>query len=453
MVSPRGRQYGTYGNFQRTVKFYGILAVLAYTFSDMTTTPNTPEVRFADLGIDPKILESLEKQGYVTPTPIQHQSIPVGLEGKDMVGIAQTGTGKTLAFGIPLIQRILQKGGYALVVLPTRELALQVDESLQKIGKDLGIRTAVFIGGASMYGQKNMIRNRPQVLIATPGRLIDHMEQRNITLKGVTMLVLDEADRMLDMGFAPQINKILADVPKERQTMLFSATMPHDIMNIATKHMKMPVRIEVAPQGTAAERVAQEIFMVKKEEKTRLLMKLLEEEKGTVLVFSRTKHGARKLTRSLKQQGHPSAELHADRSQAQRKEALDGFKSGKYRLLVATDIAARGIDVTGISLVVNFDLPQNSEDYVHRIGRTARAGREGKAVSFVLPEQRGDIRSIERLIRGTLKITPLPHLPELKPPLDIPESKEDLPKPRTFGGPKGGRGFAGGGQRRGNFSR
>jgi ATP-dependent RNA helicase RhlE len=416
----------------------------------MSPLPYNPNARFDDLGIDPRILEQLHAQSFVTPTPIQHQSIPVGLEGKDMVGIAQTGTGKTMAFGIPLIQSILTKGGNGLVVLPTRELALQVDESLTRIGKQLGIRTAVFIGGASMNLQKQMIRNRPHILIATPGRLIDHMEQRTITLRGVTMLVLDEADRMLDMGFAPQINRILTAVPTERQTMLFSATMPHDIMNIATKHMKMPVRIEVAPQGTAAERVAQEIFMVRKEEKSRLLLALIQDNTDTVLVFTRTKHGASKLTKFLKSNGHGSAELHANRSQAQRKEALDGFKGGKYRILVATDIAARGIDVTGIGLVVNFDLPQNSEDYVHRIGRTARAGREGRAISFVLPEQRNDVRDIERLIRSTLKISPLPTLPgvETLAPPPPRESTEPRPAGGFNRGPRQHRG-GGGGRSRG----
>ncbi len=415
----------------------------------MTTPEPTTTVRFDDLGIDPKILAILHKHKFTVPTPIQHQSIPAGLEGKDLVGIAQTGTGKTLAFGIPLIQRLLTGGGYGLIVLPTRELALQVDESITRIGKELGLRTAVFIGGASMYTQKQMIRNKPHILIATPGRLIDHMEQRTITLNGVSVLILDEADRMLDMGFAPQINKILSAVPKERQTMLFSATMPHDIMNIATKHMKLPIRIEVAPQGTAAERVAQEIFMVRKEEKSRLLLALLEGNEDTVLVFTRTKHGATKLTKYLKRNGHDSAELHANRSQAQRKEALDGFKSGKYRLLVATDIAARGIDVTGIGLVVNYDLPQNSEDYVHRIGRTARAGREGKAVSFVLHEQRRDIRDIERLIRSQLKVTPLPQLPAEELPLPgSAESQAQHPRPPQRK-PQFPRGGSGGGRRTG----
>ncbi len=365
----------------------------------MNAAPTGGEATFRGLGIAPAILDVLDRNNFVTPTPIQHAAIPACIDGKDMIGIAQTGTGKTLAFGIPLIQSMLQGKGHGLVVLPTRELALQVDETLQKIGAPLGVRTAVLIGGASMNLQRNMIRNRPHIVVCTPGRLIDHLEQKTITLKSVVALVLDEADRMLDMGFAPQINKILAEVPKERQTMLFSATMPNEIVGIATKHMKLPLRVEVAAQGTTAERVEQEVIIARREAKTQLLQKLLQDHAGSVLVFSRTKHGAKKITRLVNAMGHTAAEIHSNRSLAQRREALDGFKSGKYRVLVATDIAARGIDVTGIELVVNYDLPQDPSDYVHRIGRTGRAGRAGKAVSFALPEQAGDIRSIERLTR------------------------------------------------------
>lgn len=363
------------------------------------TDAHTGGESFRGLGIAPAILEILDRNNFVTPTPIQRAAIPSCIEGKDMIGIAQTGTGKTLAFGIPTLQAMLQGKGHALIVLPTRELALQVDETLQKIGKPLGIRTAVLIGGASMNLQRNMIRNRPHIVVCTPGRLIDHLEQKTITLKSVAVLVLDEADRMLDMGFAPQINKILAEVPPERQTMLFSATMPTAIVSIATKHMKLPLRVEVAPAGSTAERVEQEVIIARREAKTQLLQKLLEDHHGSVLVFSRTKHGAKKITKVVNAMGHPAAEIHSNRSLAQRRDALDGFKSGKYRVLIATDIAARGIDVTGIELVVNYDLPQDPADYVHRIGRTGRAGRSGKAVSFALPEQAGEIRSIERLTR------------------------------------------------------
>lgn len=371
-------------------------------------TNSTPET-FLGLGIAPDILGILEKLAYVKPTPIQHASIPAGINGQDIIGIAQTGTGKTLAFCVPMIQNLLAKGGNGLIVLPTRELAVQVDETFRKIGGPLGMRTAVFIGGASMHVQRNMIKMKPHVLIATPGRLLDHMQQRTITLAQVKVLVLDEADRMLDMGFAPQINRILTAVPKERQTLLFSATMPQDIVQIALKHMKTPLRVEVAPAGTTAERVEQEIFIVHKSEKTKLLLQLLQDNTGSVLVFSRTKHGAKKITTTLQNTGFTAAEIHGNRSQAQRTDALEGFRRGKYRVLVATDIAARGIDVTGIELVINYDLPNDPDDYVHRIGRTARAGRTGKAISFAEPEQRDDLKRIERLTRIAIPRKPLPH--------------------------------------------
>ncbi len=364
----------------------------------------TKPLGFKDLGISPQILAVLEKMGFTIPTPIQAKSIPLGIVGKDIVGIAQTGTGKTLAFGIPMIQYLLRGEGKGLVILPTRELAIQVDEEFRKIGEALGLKTAVLIGGDSMGRQLQALRRNPHVLIATPGRLADHFKQRYVKFDQVKMVVLDEADRMLDMGFAPQITQILSNVPVSRQTMLFSATMPAPILALATKFMQLPLRIEVAPAGTSSERVAQEIIMVKKESKFVLLQELLEEYKGTVLVFSRTKHGAKKITHALTDVGYGAAEIHSNRTLVQRRAALAGFKNGKYRVLVATDIAARGIDVTGIELVVNFDLPDNSEDYVHRIGRTGRAGKEGKAVSFATPDQGRDIRDIERLIRKTLPV-------------------------------------------------
>ncbi len=389
-------------------------------------------VSFTSLGIAPALLETLTRLKYVTPTPIQAQAIPVAVTGKDVVGIAQTGTGKTLAFGIPMIQRLSQIKGKGLIVLPTRELADQVEETIKKIGNN-HVRTALLIGGASMFAQKQAIMRDPHIVIATPGRLIDHMEQRNISLGKVEILVLDEADRMFDMGFAPQLRKIMDAIPKERQTMLFSATMPPEIMKIASGHMKLPVRVEVAPAGTTADRVTQEIFMVRKEEKNRLVEKLLTQYPVTTLIFTRTKFGAKRLARTIRDMGSTAAELHSDRSLGQRREALDGFKTGKYRVLVATDIAARGIDVTGIGLVLNYDLPMNTSDYVHRIGRTARAGAGGHAISFVAPEQRGEVREIERLIKKSL---PLSKMPTDLPPARVQERPQYFEEER----PRFGRG-------------
>lgn len=385
-----------------------------------TLQPLETKSGFHGLGIAPQLVTLLEQLNFTIPTPIQRQSIPVAVTGKDVIGIAQTGTGKTLAFGIPMIQRLSQVKGQGLILLPTRELALQVDETLQKIGRRLGLRTVVLIGGASMQNQIDRLRANPHIIVATPGRLVDHLEQKTVTLMSVHIVVLDEADRMFDIGFAPQIKRILKLVPKERQTMLFSATMPPEIAKMAAEHMALPLRIEVAPAGTAAQQVDQEIFIVHKDVKLQLLDKLLSEYQGTVLVFSRTKWGAKRITRAVQAMGHSAAEIHSNRSLAQRKDALQGFKTGKYRVLIATDIAARGIDVTGIELVINFDLPDNSEDYVHRIGRTGRAGRTGTAVSFVTPDERGDVRSIERLIKKTIPITALPTLPPQRPMPQMP---------------------------------
>lgn len=373
-----------------------------------TTEPPAP-VTFYGLGIAPQILETLERMKFHTPTPIQQKAIPLAIEGKDVIGIAQTGTGKTMAFGIPMIQRLAQKQGRGLILVPTRELAAQVHQSLHKIAPQ--IKFAVLIGGASMHNQIQELKRHPRIIIATPGRLIDHMEQRYVFMDDVSILVLDEADRMLDMGFAPQIQMILRKLPRERQTMLFSATMPDQIMKIASSQMKLPVHIEIAKSGTVAEKITQEVFIVKKESKKQLLGKLLAQYRGTVLVFSRTKIGARKITRSIRDLGHSTAEIHADRSLAQRREALEGFKSGKYRILVATDIAARGIDVHGIELVLNYDLPDDSENYVHRIGRTGRIGHKGHAISFATPEQGKEVKDIERLMRTALPISEHPEMP------------------------------------------
>ncbi len=390
---------------------------LIFRLYSLYMTHNQPSATtFFSLPLAPKLQRILETHQYITPTPIQRQAIPHALEGKDIVGIAQTGTGKTLAFGLPMLQRLAAHGGQGLVLLPTRELAIQVDQTLQKIGSQLGLKTAVLIGGAPIGRQIQDLRRRPHIIVATPGRLADHMEQKTVDLKGIKIVVLDEADRMFDIGFAPQIKRILAAVPKERQTLLFSATMPTDIAELAAHYMKLPLRIEVAPAGTAAARVEQEVFIVSKEIKMQLLDKILADTPGSILVFSRTKHGARKIAAQIRHMGHTAVEMHSDRSLAQRRAALEGFKRGTYRILVATDIAARGIDVTGISLVINYDLPDNSEDYVHRIGRTGRAGMTGRAISFATPDERNDIRQIEKLVRKSLAVLPLPVLPPRRTP-------------------------------------
>lgn len=368
------------------------------------TQANQAVPSFNELGIAPWLLLVLNRLKFTTPTPIQHKCIPAALKGNDIVGIAQTGTGKTLAFSIPMIQLLEQNEGQGLILLPTRELALQVNEVLQKIGHNYGLRTAVLIGGASLYGQLQSIRRHPHILVSTPGRLIDHLKQKNLSLDKVKMIVLDEADRMFDIGFAPQIKQILSFAPKNRQTLMFSATMPKAVAEIAERFMKSPQRIQAAVSGTPSAKVDQKFFIVRKESRMQLLRKLLSENTETILIFSRTKYGATRIARNVRDLGHTATEIHSNRSLSQRQNALTGFKSGKYRVLVATDIAARGIDVDNISLVINYDLPDNSEDYVHRIGRTGRAGNVGKAISFVEREERIEIKRIEKLIRRTIPI-------------------------------------------------
>ncbi len=366
---------------------------------------------FAELGMAPKLLAIVEQLKFTTPTPIQVEAIPVASKGRDVIGIAQTGTGKTLAFALPLLQQISSTRRLGLIVLPTRELAIQVDEELKKIGRSFGLRTALLIGGGAMSKQIRQIKARPHIVVGTPGRLNDHLEHRALKLDRVGVLVLDEADRMLDMGFAPQIKRIVNHIPRQRQTMLFSATMPREILRMVDQYMKNPKRVEVAVAGTVAERVNQELYVVEKHQKNQLLEKMLNDHNGTVLVFSRTKYGAKKICRAVRGMGHDVAEMHSNLSLSQRRRSLEGFKSGKHRVLVATDIAARGIDVTDIELVVNFDLPDNPDDYVHRVGRTGRAGKTGKAISFATPDQRKEVYGIERSVQQRIDISPLPELP------------------------------------------
>jgi len=384
---------------------------------------------FFGLGIAPGLLAVLDALKFTVPTPIQEAAIPIAVEGKDVVGVAQTGTGKTLAFGIPMVQRLAQGKGRGLVLVPTRELAVQISEDLAKFVRAFKLRATVVIGGESMSRQIRQLREHPHIIIATPGRLNDLLEQRQLRLSDVGILVLDEADRMLDMGFLPQIERIIKLLPRERQTMLFSATMHPNVLKIASRHMHLPVRTEIAPSGTAPDLVTQEMYFVQKQRKGELLGQLLAQYSGSVLLFVRTKRGATRVARILRAAGHAAAEIHADRSQAQRTDAMRGFKTGKFRVLVATDIAARGIDVTDIELVINYDLPDDIGNYVHRIGRTGRAGKRGHAITFATPDQRKDVKDIERFMSAAIPVSPQSDIPPEEPALQLKVAGE---KP-TFG--------------------
>lgn len=356
---------------------------------------------FHTLGLSEAILQDLAAAGFSSPTPIQEQAIPPALAGRDVIGCAQTGTGKTAAFVIPMVERlaVLPKGQpQALILAPTRELALQTLTTIEKLGRSRRISATVIVGGADMQAQVRGLRQRPEILIATPGRLLDHMWNGTISLASIKILVLDEADRMLDMGFAPQINQILDALPEERQTLLFSATLPADLARMVQANVNNPVRVMVTPSATTADGITQAIHHISHDAKGDLLLSLLGSDKDTALVFTRTKHRADRLGRMLGSAGHRVAVLHGDRSLSQRRAALEGFKRGTFRVLVATDIAARGIDVANIGHVINFDLPNCPEDYVHRIGRTARMKTTGRATSFVTREEHQQLQDIERLL-------------------------------------------------------
>lgn len=362
---------------------------------------------FHTLGLSEPLLRDLTAAGLVVPTPIQAQAIPPALEGRDVIGCAQTGTGKTAAFVIPIVERlaVLPKGHpQALVLAPTRELALQIYGSIEKLGRSHGISATVIVGGSDMQAQIRGLRQRPDVLVATPGRLLDHMWNGTVNLAPMKILVLDEADRMLDMGFAPQINQILDALPVERQTLLFSATIQTDVTHLVQTSLSGAVRVMVTPASTTAEGVTQMVHHTTSQEKTKLLVSLLAMERGTVLIFARTKSRVDRLGQALEQAGHRVAVIHGDRSLPQRLRALDGFKRGQVRILVATDIAARGIDVANIGHVVNYDLPNCPEDYIHRIGRTARMKMTGRATSFVTFEDRVQLCAIETLLGNSLPL-------------------------------------------------
>lgn len=364
-------------------------------------------MEFKDLGLIEPILKALHQEGYTTPTPIQEQAIPILLSGKDLLGCAQTGTGKTAAFAVPILQHIhknAQNDGRskkikALVVTPTRELAIQIYDSFRVYGKYTGIKSNVIFGGVKQHAQTVALRKGVDVLVATPGRLLDLINQGFISLKDIEYFVLDEADQMLDMGFIHDIKKIIAKLPHKRQSLFFSATMPKSIVDLSRKILGDFDTVTIQPEQATAERVEQAVYFVPKKAKIKLLTHLLQTRSiASTLVFSRTKHGANKIVKLLEREGIRSAAIHGNKSQATRQKTLDSFKKGKTKVLVATDIAARGIDIDDLALVVNYDLPNVSETYVHRIGRTGRAAASGVAVSFCDREERAYLKDIEKLI-------------------------------------------------------
>lgn len=394
---------------------------------------------FTTLGLDPALLEAIAKQGYSQPTPVQQQAIPVILQGKDILAGAQTGTGKTASFALPILHSLSQ--GFdpkqtprrirALILVPTRELAAQVYESFLNYGAYLPLHTEVIIGGVSFGQQAKQLRRSCDILIATTGRLIDHVKQRTINLSQVDYLVLDEADRMLDMGFLPEIKQLLNFLPKQRQTLLFSATFPDSVKGLAHQILKQPTEIAIAKQHSTAAGISELIYGIAREYKRELLSYMIGSNNWQqVLVFVRTKHGAERLEQQLIKDGLRSASLHGDKTQAARNKALEFFKTGKVNVLVATDIAARGLDIDDLPHVINFDLPEVAEDYVHRIGRTGRAGATGMAISLVSPEEAYLLAAIEKLLKRQLpRVADTGYEPVSLKVIDTP--KKHSPNPKT----------------------
>jgi ATP-dependent RNA helicase RhlE len=426
----------------------------------MTTTPESiPASSFPDLGLSQQLLRALAEEGYATPTPIQAKAIPHVLAGRDLFGCAQTGTGKTAAFALPLIDRLRETPRKAaprrcrvLVLAPTRELAAQIHESFLAYGRHAGIRSAVIYGGVGQQPQARAMQHGVDVLVATPGRLLDLISQRLVDIRDVEFLVLDEADRMLDMGFIHDVRKIVGQLPRDRQTLFFSATLPAEVRDLADSMLRDPLEVRTAPRSTPAETVTQSVVFVPKRDKKALLVKLLREEAtGRVIVFARTKHGADKLHRDLEKAGIDAAAIHGNKSQAQREKALAAFKSPRPPVLVATDIAARGIDVDHVAHVVNYELPHEPETYVHRIGRTGRAGQTGAAVSFCDAEERSRLVAIERLLKRSIPARNEPPAGqaddlEAAPPQERSEGPRRNSAQRTRGRGRPGRGGRQGGQ-------
>lgn len=379
---------------------------------------------FKELELIEPIQKSLKEQAYHTPTPIQQQAIPLVLKGKDLLGVAQTGTGKTAAFGLPSLQLLSEKkkkqrGIKALILTPTRELAIQIEESLNAYGKYTNLRNATIFGGVSQVNQVKALRKGVDILIATPGRLLDLMDQGYINLKNLEIFILDEADRMLDMGFLNPVKKIIAELPQRRQTLFFSATMPPEIQKLAKMLLKNPAKVEITPESSTVDKIEQSIYFTNKPDKKKLLLHLLDEKKiPTALVFTRTKHGADKVVKFLNKSKISSGAIHGNKSQNARQKALNAFKGGDLKVLVATDIAARGIDIDELSYVFNYDLPNIPETYVHRIGRTGRAGNEGVAIAFCDAEEKSDLKNIEKLTAQRIPVIeghPFPLDPNFQP--------------------------------------
>jgi ATP-dependent RNA helicase RhlE len=359
----------------------------------------TTEQFFSNLGLSPEILETVRAIGFEHPTPIQAAVIPIALTGRDVIGLAQTGSGKTAAFALPLAEKLTHgRGVRGLILSPTREIALQTKAFLDLFGANHELNTACVIGGVKMTPQFDALRSKPDIVVATPGRLLDHVQRRTVSLNDIEVLVLDEADHMLDLGFLPQMRDILKLLPRDRQTMMFSATMPDSIEMIARDFMRTPERIDITPVGGAAEGITHRVYVVKEEDKRNALLALLHQELGSTLVFARRKVDAEWLYHILERQGHPVARIHADQSQSKRSSSLQTFREGQHRILVATDIAGRGIDVPGIEHVINFDIPENVEDYVHRGGRTARGAAKGIVSTIVTWQDLPMVRKIEEVL-------------------------------------------------------
>jgi len=368
--------------------------------SDPNSTP-----RFTDYPLRESILKDIEAAGFQTPMPIQAGCIGPALEGKDVIGLAQTGTGKTAAFALPMIQNLCQKPEMAgLILAPTRELANQIVTMFNQLGRSSGVRVMLMVGGMPYRDDERALQSWPNILVATPGRLIDHLDSGTVSLNEIEVLVVDEADRMHDMGFIPQIRRILAALPAKRQTMMFTATMPPDVERIALQQMRDPVRVLIGRRSAPAEGATQHLYRVDEEDKPGLLLQLLRQSEGRVLIFLRTKRGVDRLGRVVSRYFRSVTRLHSDRIQADRDEAMAGFRNGKYRILIATDIAARGLDIADIEHVINFDFPLSAEDYVHRIGRTARVAAAGLATSFVTRADTRYVRQVEQLVGSRLEL-------------------------------------------------